>query len=72
MRMLQSEIATLVISIGLVLVVGVGAFYISKVACIEKTVSFPESKFTMLGGCMVKHKNRWLPLDNIRGFDDKG
>jgi hypothetical protein len=38
-------------------------------ACHVKAKSFDEHEFYVFGGCMVKHKDRWLPLDNIRGED---
>ncbi len=45
------------------------AYDLSKSSCEVKSQSFSESKYTSLGGCMVKHKGMWLPLENIRGFD---
>lgn len=41
-------------------------------ACRQKSVSFEKSSWGIFSGCMVKHNDRWIPLDNIRGFDDKG
>ena len=38
-------------------------------SCSSKAVSFEDNRFGVLTGCMVKHKGKWLPLDNIRGFD---
>ncbi len=57
-----------------IMVIGVsalcyGASILDEKACMEKSVSFSDSKYTILSGCMVKHKGKWLPLDNIRGFD---
>jgi len=49
-----------------------GAYYLQKASCMAKTISFKESKFDPISGCMVLHNGRWLPLENIRGFDDKG
>ena len=66
---------TIIVIIGVTLFY-VGLFFASKVierhACFNKTESFEERKYYFFGGCMVKHKGKWLPLDNIRGFDDKG
>ena len=39
------------------------------IACERQSVSFDAHEYTLLGGCMVKHKGAWLPLGNIRGFD---
>ena len=39
------------------------------VQCTSKSISFPEHEFSITGGCMVKHNGRWLPLENIRGFE---
>jgi len=40
--------------------------------CESQTISFTLSSWGPIQGCMVLHKDRWLPLENIRGFDDKG
>lgn len=47
-------------------------FWFKSSRCEAQSISFQDSNFTILAGCMVNHKGRWLPLDNIRGFDDKG
>ena len=56
----------------LIVILLVGAYFISKEACNQKARSFSEHEFGIFQGCMVKHNNRWIPLENIRGFDDKG
>ena len=40
-------------------------------SCHTKGESFEAVKYHLVGGCMVKHKGKWLPIENIRGFDDK-
>lgn len=42
----------------------------SATSCHTKGESFEEVEYHLVGGCMVKHKGKWLPLENIRGFDD--
>lgn len=63
-------------AISAVVVLLVGAFYgiyaLERTACERQAVSFEDHKYDFFAGCMVKHKGRWIPLDNIRGFDDKG
>lgn len=39
-------------------------------SCHTKGESFEDVEYHLVGGCMVKHKGKWLPIDNIRGFDD--
>ena len=45
------------------------AHVIGSVSCEMKSSSFDDNKFNILTGCMVKHYDQWLPLDNIRGID---
>lgn len=33
-------------------------------ACRNKTTSFEDSKYYRKGGCMIKHKGKWIPLEN--------
>lgn len=49
-----------------------GSLWFDSIACEERSVSFERHKWGIFSGCMVKHNGKWLPLDNIRGFDDKG
>jgi hypothetical protein len=35
-------------------------------ACKAKSISFEEYNYSAFGGCMVKEKGRWLPLENYR------
>ena len=37
--------------------------------CNAKAKSFEDHEYGLFSGCMVYHKDRWLPLENIRGFD---
>lgn len=47
-----------------------GLLYVGNViACNDKGASFEDVEYRFFAGCMVKHKGRWLPLENIRGFD---
>lgn len=46
-------------------------YFIENSACRSKSVSFEGHDYGLIQGCMVKHKGRWLPLENIRGFDDR-
>lgn len=41
----------------------------SHIGCKNKSISFEAWDYGITSGCMVKHDNKWLPLDNIRGFD---
>ena len=43
--------------------------YFPKAGCEEKSISFEDHRYSVLAGCMVKHDGKWLPLENIRGFD---
>lgn len=38
-------------------------------ACKAKSVSFDNHNYGPIQGCLVLHNGRWLPLENIRGFD---
>jgi hypothetical protein len=59
-------------SIGLMVLILVGVYLANSAACTAKSVSFEDHDYGVFQGCMVKHNGRWLPLENIRGFDDKG
>ncbi len=45
------------------------SYWYSDESCKARGVSFDDVEFTLVGGCMVRHQGKWLPLDNIRGFD---
>ena len=45
------------------------AAWFSSASCHAKGVSFDGTDWGMLQGCLVKHDDRWLPLENIRGFE---
>lgn len=53
-------------------ILGRVAYSLDKASCHAKARSFEDVSYGFIQGCMVKHNGRWLPLDNIRGFDDKG
>ena len=59
----------LIITLLISAVICVGGYFGDKHSCHEKTFSFEDTKHGLFIGCMVKHKGKWLPLDNIRGFD---
>lgn len=59
----------LVLSISFIVIFVAGMIMYSQLSCEAKAISFEEHKFKIIGGCMVKHKGKWLPLENIRGFD---
>lgn len=46
-----------------------GAHKLEQHTCYVKAESFEDVKYNFIGGCRVKHGGRWLPLENIRGFD---
>lgn len=46
-----------------------GGLWIDSESCKAKAISFQAYTYGPIQGCMVKHKDRWLPLENIRGFD---
>ena len=46
-----------------------GAYFLASKQCEAKSVSFEDHSFNLYSKCMVKHEGRWLPLDNIRGFE---
>jgi len=54
-----------------ILVIPAGWWWKSE-QCEARAVSFEQYDWGIIQGCMVKHNGKWLPLDNIRGFDDKG
>lgn len=47
-----------------------GGYLWSKAGCESKGRSFEGVEYSITGGCMVKHQGKWLPLENIRGFND--
>ncbi len=53
----------------LFIVLLVASYFFSLASCNAKSVSFEDHDFGAVQGCMVKHKGKWLPLENIRGFD---
>jgi hypothetical protein len=53
-----------------VILISIGGCFFAKEQCLVKGQSFEGVEFSLVGGCMVKHNDRWIPLENIRGFDD--
>jgi len=47
-----------------------GIAALSEKECSIHAQSF-EYEWTFIGGCMVKHNNKWLPLKSIRGFEEE-
>ena len=70
---LMKDIILAIFTIVIILsIIFTGVYWFKSNRCEVQAVSFQDSNFTVFGGCMVNHKGKWLPLDNIRGFDDKG
>lgn len=51
------------------ILIAVGIVFILGIKCENQSISFEAHKYKIIGGCMVKHEGKWLPLENIRGFD---
>jgi hypothetical protein len=70
---MEKEMALVLIGLVLfIILLFVPAYFSDVISCQQKSVSFESHKYGFFSGCMVKHNDRWLPLENIRGFDDKG
>ncbi len=69
---MNEEVKILLAILILIGLMWVGVYFIKQEACNQRTVSFEDHRYGLFQGCMVKHNGKWLPLDNIRGFDDKG
>jgi hypothetical protein len=55
-----------------VLILLLAGLYLIKVeSCEQRSISFEKHNYGGFSGCMVFHNEKWLPLENIRGFDDK-
>ena len=50
--------------------IAVAGYYTERYSCEVRSRSFEGHEFSLAGGCMVKHRDRWIPLENIRGFGD--
>jgi len=48
-----------------------GLYFGNVESCEQRSISFEKHVFGVFSGCMVFHNEKWLPLENIRGFDDK-
>jgi len=69
---MDKETIIAILAIILVIVGGLIGFYlINQERCDQKSISFKEHKYGYFSGCMVKHNDLWLPLENIRGFGDE-
>jgi len=44
-------------------------YFLMSKSCHAKAKSFESVEYSFFAGCMVTHEGRWLPLENIRGFD---
>lgn len=42
-------------------------YFIRWFSCTQSAQAF-DNKYNIIAGCMVKHEDKWLPLENIRGF----
>jgi len=65
----KEEIIFAVLGVLLLCSLFYGIHYHEGMSCKEKSVSFESYRHSFSAGCMVKHKGKWLPLENIRGFD---
>ena len=54
---------------GIAVIILVFYYFIGAYSCAEKSIGFSAYRFGLFSGCLVVHKGRWLPLENIRGFD---
>lgn len=63
------SVFTFICGLIFIVLLAIGANHITSIACEERSVSFEAHDFGMIKGCMVKHNGKWLPLENIRGFD---
>jgi len=59
------------VSIAIIVLFVGGAMFFDWWGCSKRGRSFTEAEWGPVQGCMVLHNDRWLPLENIRGFDDK-
>jgi hypothetical protein len=68
---MDKELILLLFSIGLLLlcVLLVPIYFFEKAKCESQSISFEDRRYGIIQGCMVKHEGKWLPLENIRGFD---
>jgi len=55
----------------IIVLIVVGACVFATESCNAKTIGFDDHSFSIFTGCMVKHGDKWLPLENIRGFGDE-
>ena len=62
----MNEVSFLVVL--LIVTIGGAAFFHSQ-SCYAKGKSFEVVSWGPIQGCMVKHKDKMLPLENIRVFD---
>ena len=62
------EVLIVLTVIAVIIIAGVA---LSSASCKTRGQSFDDVEYSVIGGCMVKHHDKWLPIDNIRGFDDK-
>lgn len=69
---MKDIILALLITLLILTLMFTGVYWFKSERCEAQGVSFQDSNFSILGSCMVNHNGKWLPLDNIRGFDNKG
>ena len=68
---MKEVIYAILIVCAVILALVYAAITLDRASCQVKGQSFDSVEYSVIGGCMVKHHDKWLPLDNIRGFDDK-
>jgi hypothetical protein len=61
-QMLWASVALVWFMVGL----GVLAFWIDASACHARFAGYGETRYQVIGGCMVKHKDQWKPAEVFR------
>ena len=56
-------------AIAILVIIGSFALITEYIACDSRARSFTDSEWGPIQGCMVLHNDRWLPLENMGGFD---
>ncbi len=66
----KNDIIAAVLTVVILALAGGFTVWFKSTRCGHQAVSFEEHHWGIVSGCMVKHNGRWIPLDNIRGFDE--
>lgn len=65
----MDELLSLVVALFFLAFVIAAFTQVEAHTCTVKSVSFEQHRYDIFAGCMVQHEGRWLPLENIRGFN---